>query len=402
FEGGQMPLFRRLPKFVGRQLGPGHQKKYRLSPFQLLPLHKLNACKEGDTVCWETLQQKGVFLGKYKRDCPVKASNDARAAAAAAAAAAVAAVVVVVVGPPLSRKRLAPYGDGELRVRGLQVKAHAFTRAAARAIIRLGGRCLVLQPKTHDRVVAEFNPDYPTTNNLAAAAAAGDLPAAADPAATAGVPAAAAGTAAAETAAEAGEGAVPADAAASTAAVVAATTAADTAAAAAATAAAGVGNEEKGDNEAQVYRLQRAAGLSLTQILWLQRRAVYLQLQRMQQRLAECSSKLLRSPHKKKYERRQQNLEARVSKLQQTLAQVKEDIQKATATKLIPSDPPQQQQQQQQQEQQEWDPPLPVLSRIPRRIVHAGRLPKKQQNFLRWSRYIARQSEETATDKPES
>ncbi|KAL8269948.1 hypothetical protein Esti_006136 [Eimeria stiedai] len=304
FEGGQMPLYRRLPKFVGRQLGTGHRKKYRQHPYQLLPIHKLNACEEGEVVDWASLAAKAVFLGKYRRACPVK-----------------------VVGPPLSQKRLGAAGDGKLKVRGLQVKAHAFTKAAARAIIELGGRCLVLQPMTQDRVVAEFDPDF--------------RPASLPP------------------------------------------TAAATAAAAAGTAAAASGGE--GDEARRASSL--AEGLSLQQVLQLQRRVVYLQLRRLLQRREENACKLAQAPGSKKLLRRQHVLAEREAKLQQTLQQVEADLRSAQQANLIPPDAPHQQQQQQQQQQAEVGegPPLPILQRIPRRVAHNGRLPKKQQDLISMS-----------------
>eukprot|EP00920_Eleutheroschizon_duboscqi_P044130 GHVT01105135.1.p1 GENE.GHVT01105135.1~~GHVT01105135.1.p1 ORF type:complete len:657 (+),score=54.91 GHVT01105135.1:516-2486(+) len=70
FEGGQSPLYRRLPKFVGRSLGPGAQ--YSRRRFELLPLHKLNTAPEGSEVDWATLEYLGVNLGKYKRDALIK------------------------------------------------------------------------------------------------------------------------------------------------------------------------------------------------------------------------------------------------------------------------------------------------------------------------------------------
>eukprot|EP00920_Eleutheroschizon_duboscqi_P044125 GHVT01105129.1.p2 GENE.GHVT01105129.1~~GHVT01105129.1.p2 ORF type:complete len:290 (+),score=41.07 GHVT01105129.1:2327-3196(+) len=132
FEGGQSPLYRRLPKFVGRSLGPGAQ--YSRRRFELLPLHKLNTAPEGSEVDWATLEYLGVNLGKYKRDALIK-----------------------VVGAPLKARLRGD--DCTLRVRNLLVRAHNFTKSAARQIIKLGGKCLLLQPKTHHVVVGEYNPD---------------------------------------------------------------------------------------------------------------------------------------------------------------------------------------------------------------------------------------------------
>jgi len=46
FEGGQIPLYRRLPKFVGKPLGPGHTKK----EYNLIKLDELNGVAPGSTV----------------------------------------------------------------------------------------------------------------------------------------------------------------------------------------------------------------------------------------------------------------------------------------------------------------------------------------------------------------
>ena len=46
FEGGQIPLYRRLPKFVGRPMGPGHTKV----EYDLIKLSHLNEMPEGSEV----------------------------------------------------------------------------------------------------------------------------------------------------------------------------------------------------------------------------------------------------------------------------------------------------------------------------------------------------------------
>lgn len=46
FEGGQQPLYRRLPKFVGKPMGPGHFKK----EYNLIKLDELNNASPGSTV----------------------------------------------------------------------------------------------------------------------------------------------------------------------------------------------------------------------------------------------------------------------------------------------------------------------------------------------------------------
>lgn len=54
FEGGQIPLYRRLPKFVGRPMGPGHSKTL----YGIVPLNKLNSLPEGSTVDYASLQEQ--------------------------------------------------------------------------------------------------------------------------------------------------------------------------------------------------------------------------------------------------------------------------------------------------------------------------------------------------------
>jgi len=107
FEGGQIPLYRRLPKFVGRPMGPGHSKTL----YGIVKLNVLNGCAEGSTVDYASLQEQ-KFVSKSKF-----------------------ALKKVVSGPePLTAK-------------GLTVKAHAFTQSAREAIEGNGGTCVVL-PKT--------------------------------------------------------------------------------------------------------------------------------------------------------------------------------------------------------------------------------------------------------------
>merc|ERR1740127_262889 len=56
FEGGQMPLYRRLPKLVGKGLGrDGHQK----ANFGLLKLSVLNKCADNSEVSYETCLEAG-------------------------------------------------------------------------------------------------------------------------------------------------------------------------------------------------------------------------------------------------------------------------------------------------------------------------------------------------------
>jgi len=99
FEGGQMPLYRRVPKLKHFQI---INQKY----FSIINLSKLNDFKENDTVNVDTLVMKGL-LSKPKY--PLKI-----------------------------------LGNGEIKVK-LKVEAHAFTKSAKEKIESLGGSCEVLK-----------------------------------------------------------------------------------------------------------------------------------------------------------------------------------------------------------------------------------------------------------------
>lgn len=107
FEGGQIPLYRRLPKYVGRPMGSGHSK----TEYGLIKLNILNAISEGSEVDYSILQEmRLVSKSKY--------------------------TLKKVVG-----------GADDYTATGLTVKAHAFTESARQAIEGNGGTCIVL-PKT--------------------------------------------------------------------------------------------------------------------------------------------------------------------------------------------------------------------------------------------------------------
>eukprot|EP00595_Chromulina_sp_UTEXLB2642_P002312 CAMPEP_0196765588 /NCGR_PEP_ID=MMETSP1095-20130614/9853_1 /TAXON_ID=96789 ORGANISM="Chromulina nebulosa, Strain UTEXLB2642" /NCGR_SAMPLE_ID=MMETSP1095 /ASSEMBLY_ACC=CAM_ASM_000446 /LENGTH=189 /DNA_ID=CAMNT_0042123883 /DNA_START=169 /DNA_END=738 /DNA_ORIENTATION=+ len=107
FEGGQTPLYRRIPKIQGSP-----QKGHTKTEYSLIKLDMLNqlADKENNSVDVSVLQEAGI-LTKQKHSL---------------------AKVV---------------GGGELTVKGLTVKAHAFTQSAKDAIESAGGQWVVL-PKT--------------------------------------------------------------------------------------------------------------------------------------------------------------------------------------------------------------------------------------------------------------
>ncbi len=59
FEGGQMPLYRRLPK-------KGFTNIFRV-PTKIINLDQLNQFNEGDEISPEVLKTKGLYPSKYKR-----------------------------------------------------------------------------------------------------------------------------------------------------------------------------------------------------------------------------------------------------------------------------------------------------------------------------------------------
>mmetsp|Transcript_7732 Transcript_7732/g.22723 ORF Transcript_7732/g.22723 Transcript_7732/m.22723 type:complete len:223 (-) Transcript_7732:310-978(-) len=108
FEGGQQPLYRRLPKYVGRPMGPGHSKTI----YNVIKTDELNAAASGSTVNFDSLLETGSVtkskLGIHK--------------------------VVV--------------GGEDFVAENLTVQAHAFTKGAREAIEGKGGKCELLKPTT--------------------------------------------------------------------------------------------------------------------------------------------------------------------------------------------------------------------------------------------------------------
>jgi large subunit ribosomal protein L15 len=98
FEGGQMPLHRRLPK---RGFSSPHPKE-----FAVVNVETLNTFTTGETITPETLAGRGI----------VRSMRDG--------------VKIL--------------GDGELKV-ALTVRAHAFSKSAEEKIVRAGGKAEVLR-----------------------------------------------------------------------------------------------------------------------------------------------------------------------------------------------------------------------------------------------------------------
>lgn len=107
FEGGQTPLYRRIPKY-------GLQKGLVKTEYELIKLEKLNSVAEGSVVDFASLLEAGIVTKANKK-----------------------------------RDIYKVLGGGELTVKNLTVKAHAFTESAKAAIEALGGTCIVLSPTRH-------------------------------------------------------------------------------------------------------------------------------------------------------------------------------------------------------------------------------------------------------------
>jgi len=100
FEGGQMPLIRRLPK-------RGFINKFR-QEYQIVNLSSIKALKEGDQVTPDSLKQKGLIKSSKK---PVKI-----------------------------------LGNGKI-TKKVDMHAHAFSSSARKMIEDLGGKVVVITEK---------------------------------------------------------------------------------------------------------------------------------------------------------------------------------------------------------------------------------------------------------------
>lgn len=118
FEGGQTPLYRRVPKFVGRPMGPGHKR----TVYALIKPDFLNQCAEGSIVTFETLREEGIMT-KQKR------------------------------------KIFKVVGGSDVTVQNLTVKAHAFTTSAVEAIEKAQGKCVLISPTTGKDIVMDDDDD---------------------------------------------------------------------------------------------------------------------------------------------------------------------------------------------------------------------------------------------------
>lgn len=126
FEGGQQPLYRRLPKLVGKGYGrDGHQK----TEFGLIKLDVLNMCAENSEVSYEQCLAAG-FMTKLKIKKGTSVIHGKK--------------LIKVIGCNDSERN-----PVSLTTKGLTVKAHAFTASAVEQIQGAGGKCVLLNPVTN-------------------------------------------------------------------------------------------------------------------------------------------------------------------------------------------------------------------------------------------------------------
>jgi large subunit ribosomal protein L15 len=129
FEGGQMPLYRRLPKRVGKLMGrDGHQK----ANYGLLNLAVLNKCADNSEVSYESCLAAGHMTKLHiKKGTSVTYAKQ----------------LVKVIGCNDEQREAV-----KLTAKGLTVKAHAFTASAVEQIQANGGKCVLLNPVTNEEL----------------------------------------------------------------------------------------------------------------------------------------------------------------------------------------------------------------------------------------------------------
>lgn len=114
FEGGQTPLYRSLPKYVGKPMGPGHKRTI----YNIIKTDQLNSVAAGETCNFETLlANRFITKGKYG-------------------------IHKVVLGRE------------DFTAKDLTVQAHAFTQSARDAIEKNGGKCELLKRTTGEVIEA--------------------------------------------------------------------------------------------------------------------------------------------------------------------------------------------------------------------------------------------------------
>eukprot|EP00544_Gedaniella_sp_CCMP2646_P005300 CAMPEP_0202494892 /NCGR_PEP_ID=MMETSP1361-20130828/14143_1 /ASSEMBLY_ACC=CAM_ASM_000849 /TAXON_ID=210615 /ORGANISM="Staurosira complex sp., Strain CCMP2646" /LENGTH=226 /DNA_ID=CAMNT_0049125649 /DNA_START=35 /DNA_END=715 /DNA_ORIENTATION=+ len=114
FEGGQTPLYRRLPKYVGKPMGAGHTKTI----YNIIKTDALNKVASGTTVNFDSLLESGAIT-KSKHG-----------------------IHKIVMGKE------------DFTAKDIVVQAHAFSASAREAIEQNGGKCQVLKRTTGEVIAA--------------------------------------------------------------------------------------------------------------------------------------------------------------------------------------------------------------------------------------------------------
>jgi large subunit ribosomal protein L15 len=145
FEGGQQPLYRRLPKFVGRPTGPGHKKKI----YNIIKLDQLNSVAPGTTCNCKCIQEGIESIASEPEEDLLfhhhRFTNNSFS------------LVIPLVDSLLEAGSVtkAKYdvhkvvvGREEFTAKDVTVQAHGFTKSAREAIEGAGGKCELLKAST--------------------------------------------------------------------------------------------------------------------------------------------------------------------------------------------------------------------------------------------------------------
>jgi large subunit ribosomal protein L15 len=145
FEGGQQPLYRRLPKFVGRPTGPGHKKKI----YNIIKLDQLNSVAPGTTCNCKCLQEGIEWSHQNEKKICFPISTLLLTTLGL--------FVIPLVDSLLEAGSItkAKYdvhkvvvGREEFTAKDVTVQAHGFTKSAREAIEGAGGKCELLKAST--------------------------------------------------------------------------------------------------------------------------------------------------------------------------------------------------------------------------------------------------------------
>jgi large subunit ribosomal protein L15 len=148
FEGGQTPLYRRLPKFVGKPTGPGHQK----TVYNIIKLDQLNSVTAGSTCNCESLivymccaAELLKLPGKKLTICILRSLLHSS-------------VESLLESKAITKSKYAIHkvvvGREEFSAKDITVQAHAFTKKARETIEAAGGKCQMLKATTGEVIEA--------------------------------------------------------------------------------------------------------------------------------------------------------------------------------------------------------------------------------------------------------